>query len=370
MTGDLSNSEKMLFLFSENIIRAKESDFLYSNPEIVGDIDRDRIEGMLLGVAIGDSLGYPVEFLLPNDKLRKYGEIGDYIPSRRSNYKPVGVPTDDTQMAFWTVEVMLENNGHLNINELADRFVKERIFGIGSTVKGFVKNYKDLKKPWYLSGVHSAGNGALMRISPVIVPHIKNPSKELWADVLLATFVTHNDPFAISSSVAFANILWKLLQMEEIPSPDWWIDEYVKVAAPIEGKTQYKSRIKGLNYAGTGYEFINNYVRKAVENKTDILEFTNRVGSGAFLLETVPLVIFVLCNYSHDPEEAIVKAVTYSKDSDTVGAIVGSAVGALHGAEAFPKRWVENLTGRLSYRDDGRVFKLIDMAIEHLVDTS
>lgn len=96
MTGDLSNSEKMLFLFSENIIRAKESDFLYSNPEIVGDIDRDRIEGMLLGVAIGDSLGYPVEFLLPNDKLRKYGEIGDYIPSRRSNYKPVGVPTDDT----------------------------------------------------------------------------------------------------------------------------------------------------------------------------------------------------------------------------------------------------------------------------------
>ena len=99
------------------------------------------------------------------------------------------------------VEVMLEDNGHLNINELADRFVKERIFGIGSTVKGFVKNYKDLRKPWHLSGVHSAGNGALMRIPPVIIPHIKNPGKELWADALLATFVTHNDPFAISSSV-------------------------------------------------------------------------------------------------------------------------------------------------------------------------
>ncbi len=120
----------------------------------------------------------------------------------------------------------------------------------------------------------------------------------------------------------------------------------------------------------SGYEFINNYVRKAVENKTDIFKFTNSVGSGAFLLETVPLVLFVLCNHSHDPEEAITKAVTYSKDSDTVGAIVGSAVGALHGTKTFPKRWVENLTGRSSYRDDGRVFKLIDMAIENLVDIS
>ena len=102
MNGDPPNSEKMRFLFSKNIIRAKESCFLYSNPEIIGDIDRDRIEGMLLGVAIGDSLGYPVESLLPKDKLNKYGEIRNYIPSRRSDHKPVGVPTDDTQMAFWT----------------------------------------------------------------------------------------------------------------------------------------------------------------------------------------------------------------------------------------------------------------------------
>ena len=359
LNGDLSNSETMRLLFSKNVIRAKESNFLYSNPEIIGNIDLDKVRGMLLGVAIGDSLGNPVEGKTPKDKLRKYGEVKDYIPTRGSNYKPVGVPTDDTQLTFWTIEVILENNGKLNIKELADRFIRERIFGIGSTVKAFIRNYKDKKKPWYLSGVHSAGNGALMRISPVIIPHLRNPSKELWADTLLATLLTHNDPFAISSSIAFVNILWRLLQMEEIPPQSWWIDEYVKVAAPIEGETRYKSRI-GIKYSGSGYGFVDNYLRKAIEDKIGILEFTNKVGSGAYLLETIPFVLFVLCNYSYDPQEAIVKAVTYSKDSDTIGAIIGSAIGALYGAKAFPKKWIENLTGRLSYTDDGRVFKLID----------
>lgn len=118
--------------------------------------------------------------------------------------------------------------------------------------------------------------------------------------------------------------------------------------------------MKGIKYFGSGYEFINTYVRKAVENKEDILIFSNKIGSGAYLLETLSFAVYVLCNYSYDPEESMVKAVTYSKDSDTIGAIVGSAIGALHGAEAFPHRWIKNLTGRLSYRDDGRVFKLLN----------
>jgi len=360
MNAELSNSERMKFLFSEGIIRARESRPLYSNPELERRVDWGKIEGMLLGVAIGDSLGYPVERILPHQKLKKYGEITDYVPSKMSDWKPVGVPSDDTQLTFWTVEVLLENDGRLNIKDLADRFVKERIFGIGSTIRKFIKNYKDLRKPWYLSGVHSAGNGALMRISPVIIPHVRVPSKELWADTVLSTMLTHNDPLAISSSVAFVNILWKLLQTSEVPSPEWWINEYVKVAARVEGITRYRTRRKGISYSGPGFEFINTYVRKAVNNEEDILKFSNKVGSGAYLIETVAFVLYVLSIYSCDPEEAVIKAVTYSKDSDTIGAIVGSAVGALHGSESFPRRWIRGLTGRLSYRDDGRVFRLLD----------
>lgn len=67
--------------------------------------------------------------------------------------------------------------------------------------------------------------------------------------------------------------------------------------------------------------------------------------------------------HSHDPEEAIVRAVTDTKDNDTVAAIVGAAVGALHGERALPERWLDNLAGRTTDRDDGRVPALLDQAV-------
>ena len=51
-----------------------------------------------------------------------------------------------------------------------------------------------------------------------------------------------------------------------------------------------------------------------------------------------------------------------TRDNDTVGAIVGAAVGALHGTEALPDRWRRGLLGRTRADDDGRVFELIEKA--------
>jgi ADP-ribosylglycohydrolase len=57
---------------------------------------------------------------------------------------------------------------------------------------------------------------------------------------------------------------------------------------------------------------------------------------------------------------ASVRAVNDSCDNDTIAAIVGAAVGALHGEAALPKRWRDNLLGRTMEADDGRVFDLLD----------
>ena len=61
-------------------------------------------------------------------------------------------------------------------------------------------------------------------------------------------------------------------------------------------------------------------------------------------------------------EEAIVRAVNDTKDNDTVGAIVGAAVGALHGKQNIPNRWTENLLGRTKNDDDGKIFELLQKA--------
>jgi ADP-ribosylglycohydrolase len=92
--------------------------------------------------------------------------------------------------------------------------------------------------------------------------------------------------------------------------------------------------------------------------------------SAAYLMETLPCALYILMHHGHEPEEAIVRAVNDTKDNDTVAAIVGAAVGALHGAKAMPERWRANLTGRTLAGgkhegedvDDRRIFELIDRA--------
>ena len=92
------------------------------------------------------------------------------------------------------------------------------------------------------------------------------------------------------------------------------------------------------------------------------LEACEEFQSGAYLVETVPCVLYLLMRHGHNPEEAIVRAVNDTRDNDTVAAIVGAAVGALHGVRALPARWVQGLTGRTMDHDGGRVFELLAQA--------
>ncbi len=58
---------------------------------------------------------------------------------------------------------------------------------------------------------------------------------------------------------------------------------------------------------------------------------------------------------------AIVRAVNDTKDDDTITAIVGAAVGALHGRKGLPHLWMTGLLGRTAEDDDGQVFDLADL---------
>ena len=69
------------------------------------DAIRDRYQGCLLGGAVGDALGAPVEFLRRTEILKRFGPRGivDLAPA----YGKVGAITDDTQMTLFTAEGML-----------------------------------------------------------------------------------------------------------------------------------------------------------------------------------------------------------------------------------------------------------------------
>ena len=101
------------------------------------DFDFGRVEGMMLALAVGDSLGNAIEGILPADQRQHYGEITDYLPNPYAATR--GVPTDDTQLAFWTLEQMIVDGG-LVPDLVAARFCQDTIFGIGRAVREFVRN--------------------------------------------------------------------------------------------------------------------------------------------------------------------------------------------------------------------------------------
>jgi ADP-ribosylglycohydrolase len=358
------NAESLRWLFAERRIEVERGPLFDTAPSpLPEDLPWDRVEGMLLGLAVGDSLGNTTESHLLRDRRAQYGEIRDYLPNRFAGGRPVGLPSDDTQLAFRTLERLNEDRG-LVPDHLARHLCRLPIFGIGRTVRDFVHAYSGLGMPWYEAGRASAGNGALMRIAPMVVPHLRKPSRALWADTALAAMITHNDRASTASCLALVYLLWEALRMTAPPEPEWWLETFCAVARPLEGDSRYAARSPHLSYEGPLWRFTESAVREALEQGRTVVEACHPWYSGAYLLETVPSVLYILARCAHDPEEAIVRAVNDTKDNDTIAAIVGAVVGALHGRSGLPRRWLDGLLGRIGEDDEGRVFELIGAARE------
>ncbi len=350
-----SNTEILRALFDEGLVNAVEWEELYSRPEPkVSRVEAvDKVVHMLLGVAIGDSLGYPVERLSPEERLKKYGLITSYVNGR-------ALPSDDTQLTFDTVKVILEH-GRVVPWELARIFASHRISGMGRTVKEFLRNYRERGLPWYRTGVKRPSNGALMRISPVIIPNLKTKENYL-VDAVLDTLITHNEPLAIASSVAFADMLWNVINSNGRIDAKRIIERFVLVISKLTGDKKYKTRERAkVRYEGPASEFIRDQVYYALDRGLSVQELSKTIGSGGYLLETVPNALFIFVRYLNDPQRGIIEAVNFTKDSDTIASIVASAFGALYGRQAFREEWVRQLPGKLlKHGQDGEVFQLLN----------
>jgi ADP-ribosylglycohydrolase len=271
----------------------------------------------------------------------------------------VGFPSDDTQLAFWTLEQMIADGG-FNPGHAATRFCNSHIFGLGANVRKFIANFRS-GLPWHKCGPASAGNGALMRIAPMLIPHLKSESTDLWVDTALSAMLTHNDSGSIAACLAFVEMLRQLLQMSAPPDPMWWIESYVEIAAGLEKEKKYKPRGgRFVGYSGPVWRFVEEKVSRAREEKLSVLDACNQWYSGAFLLETIPSVLYIMVCHGHDFEEALVRAVNDTKDNDTIAAIVGALAGALHGKKMIPGRWLRSLSGRTTDRDDGKIFEILE----------
>jgi ADP-ribosylglycohydrolase len=140
----------------------------------------ERYRGSLLGLAVGDALGAPLEFKSPGS----FTPIDDMVRGGSFDVMP-GQWTDDTSMALCLAASLIEQQGFNPVNQL-QKYVRwwregylssiDECFDIGNTTVGALLQFEKTQEPYCGStDPRSAGNGSLMRLAPVPLFYAKSP---------------------------------------------------------------------------------------------------------------------------------------------------------------------------------------------------
>lgn len=265
----------------------------------------ERARGALLGAAVGDALGGPVEFMSQGEIAATRGVHKEMTGGGWLGLKP-GQITDDTEMSLCVARALAADRT-LNPRTVAENFArwyKVKPIDIGATCQRGIENYLRTGSLEVAPNPHHAGNGALMRVGPVAVASFNAP--EFLAPWTLAqAHLTHNNHLSDAACLITCQL--------------------VQAALAGEGRG-------GLHAL-------------AREFSADNGEFTfapyNGKASG-YVVETLATVLhFFLTTTSF---EACLKAtVNQGGDADTNGAVSGLLAGAHYGLGGIPRRWLGKL---------------------------
>lgn len=325
----------------------------------------ERFKGCLLGGAIGDALGYPVEFMSLNQIKHTYGEKGlrDLILSKENHR---AIISDDTQMTLFTTDGLIWANerlteditgsyagsgtyqsylrwlytqtGEIKDKALLDKFSYEAEYKKGTSILD-MKELFSRRAPGNtcLSALesgemgtlehpinHSKGCGGVMRVAPVGLFFHKNPETAFQTGAEIAA-ITHGHPTGYLAAGAFAMIISEILNGKSI-------------------ETSIKSSVDILKrYAG--HEETLAAIEKAVElSMTDVSseKAIREIGEGWIAEEALAIALYCALKES-DFENALIMSVNHDGDSDSTGAICGNILGAILGVKGIPVKWLEEI---------------------------
>ncbi|MEU6432167.1 ADP-ribosylglycohydrolase family protein [Microbispora sp. NPDC046973] len=336
-----------------------------SNAE-TGDIPFGaRVRGCLLGGAIGDALGAPVEFDSIAAIRRDHGKAGltDLAPDWRGK---TGLVTDDTQMTLFTVEGLIR----------ADVRVRERGIGGGEVqvvrhaylrwldtqehrmpppaddlvrtgrlrehtwlysrrapgnacVSGLRADLGSLAAPGTPGPVNprSKGCGTVMRSAPFgLATRDPRAAFTLAAD---CAQITHGHPTGYLAAGAFAALICFLARGAALPTA---VDDTLVLLAERPAHEETTTAIEAAVALAGGAE----PSPEAVET----------LGGGWVAEEALAIAVYCTLVSGDDIERALLLAVNHSGDSDSTGSLCGNLLGTVYGDAALPHRWVSRLEGR------------------------
>lgn len=290
----------------------------------------ERVEGAILGLLVGDALGVPYEFHVP-EAIPSPPDIEMDPPDGFRRAHPgasVGAWSDDGAQALCLLESLLER-GCLDVDDFARRMVAwlERghlavdgyVFDVGIQTSRALRAMSDGIPVLEAAptGEFTNGNGSLMRVLPLALLH-GGTDEELVRDARLSSLPTH--PHARSQVACALACLFGRALLHERDDP--WADAVARLRRIVsddpEASDELESRIRPddpPHGSGTGYV-------------VDCLHSARlALGAGSY--------------------EAVVRtAIALGNDTDTTACVAGGFAGLRDGVGAIPERWLTRLRGR------------------------
>jgi ADP-ribosyl-[dinitrogen reductase] hydrolase len=294
----------------------------------------ERALGTILGAAIGDALGAPLEFLTPRSP---ENFVKDMIGGGTLRWKP-GETTDDTQMAKSIMEMYLEKGEYHQptiINKWVDwRNTNPKDIGLWTEKvlrKWYFFNRSDqatdrplhgsdnpAHQVWKAEGMYSAGNGSVMRCMPSAVWWHDDENAMLF-DTIRLSEDTHPHPKCTVGCLLVNEMLWEMMNGK---------DREEAYRDTLQNFSQYPTTIEIVQ----AFQEAPNHPWDQWENK-------------GYVVDTVKCATAALMQ-SKTFEDGLVHVVNRGNDADSVGAVAGALLGAHFGVGAIPMRWLDKLHGR------------------------
>ena len=341
------------------------------------DMDRnkqlDKIRGSLIGGAVGDALGYPVEFINSYMGIQKrYGENGItrldttqwWLPDEENSSK--AWISDDTQMTLFTACGLLnaKAQGTAPKYAICEAYIEWYYTQIGKRSGrhkdcwiGDVPELNNSRAPGQtcitalqdiLRGKdpynNSKGCGGIMRTAPVALygavwrdtpedePLEGRISSIKDVDMLSADAaeITHQHPLGWLSSALEAHVIYRILQKDSPTEDDfkaYFSEGYDTLLSLYPNEGASISQLRALTDKALGL----------VDSPASDVDNIEAIGEGWVAEETLAIAVYCAVKYFDNFEKAIIASVNHKGDSDSTGAVTGNILGAVVGYDAIPE---------------------------------
>ena len=293
---------------------------------------KDAIIGSLLGTAVGDALGLPMEGMSKRRQGRIYPEIRGYHLLFGK-----GMVSDDTEHTCIVAGALISSAGEArlftqHLKWLMKKWLIALPAGVGlATLRSLLKLWIGFSAQ--KSGVFSAGNGPAMRcaIIGVCFGDNRNRLKEL---VRISTRITHTDPKAEYGSLAVALAAFMASRHEDEPS------SFLQILGSVLGEGALDDSAE--EFLGLISRAVDS-TKEGHSTETFAARLGLEKGISGYIYHTVPVLIHAWFRHPRDLKPALLEAIKCGGDTDTVAAILGGIVGAAVGKEGIPQEMRSNL---------------------------